>query len=82
MWLRLTVVLTHMLKFSYWRRARQGILAHTQGLVVVIKLTHLALLAVMVEAGVWERKHKKIIFLCPFPPQPILSKCSKIPSSG
>lgn len=57
-----------MLKLSYWGRARQGILAHTQGLVVVIKLTHLALLAVIVEAGVWERKRKKKkIFQCPFP---------------
>lgn len=48
-----------MLKLSYWGRARQGILAHTQGLVVVIELTHLTLLAVMVEAGVWERKWQK-----------------------
>lgn len=52
-----------MLKLSYWGRARQGILAHTHGLVVFIKLTHLTLLAVMVEAGVWERKCKKKHFL-------------------
>lgn len=61
-----------MLKLSYWGRARQGILAHTQGLVVVIKLTHLALLAVMVEAGVWKRKCQNKIFSCHVP----LSKCS------
>lgn len=41
-----------MLKLSGGGRACQRILAHTHGLVAVINLTHLALLAVMVKAGI------------------------------
>ena len=43
---------THMLKLSNSSRAGGRVLAHTHGAVVIINLTDLALLAVMVEAGI------------------------------
>lgn len=59
----LVSVKPYVLKLSYWGRARQGILAHTHGLIVFIKLTHLAFLAVMIDAGVCKRKWQNFFFL-------------------
>lgn len=50
----------HLLEDAGGGWAAGGVLAHTHGRVVVIHLTHLAVLAVVVLAGVWERAGSKV----------------------
>ena len=47
-------MITHMLKLSNGTRAGSGVLADTHGGVLLIHLTHLSLLAVVVQAGAYE----------------------------
>lgn len=47
---------TYMLELSLSRGAGGGVLAHTHGGVALIDLTHFALLAVVVQAGICEKK--------------------------
>lgn len=56
----------HLLEDSRGGRAAGGVLAHAHGRVVVVHLAHLAVLAVVVLAGVWERAGGKVRG-CPVP---------------
>lgn len=56
----------HLLEDSGGGRAAGGVLAHAHRRVVVIHLAHLAVLAVVVLAGVWERAGGKVRG-CPIP---------------
>lgn len=44
----------HLFKLANGGRAAGGILAHTHGSVALVQLAHLAVLAVVILAGVWE----------------------------
>lgn len=48
------LVSAHLLKLANGGRAAGGVLAHAHGGVVLIQLTHLAVFAVVVLAGVWQ----------------------------
>lgn len=56
----------HLLEDSGGGRAAGGVLAHAHGRVVVVHLAHLAVLAVVVLAGVWEKTGGKVKG-CPIP---------------
>lgn len=45
-----------MLELSLGGRAAGGVLTHTNGRVALVRLTHLALLAVVIQAGVFRNK--------------------------
>lgn len=47
----------YLLKLANGSRAAGGVLAHTHGGIALVQLTHLAMFAVMVLAGVWGTEH-------------------------
>ena len=48
---------SYLLKLANGSRAAGGVLAHTHGGVALVQLTHLAMFAMMVLAGVWGTEH-------------------------